>query len=163
MRSASVALGVLTRALDLVVGVLLVAIVAITLAGVVARYGLGTSLAWGPELTTLLYVWMIVLAAAKAGHMRITMIVDVLPPVGRQAARLVSLAISLACLAVLVDGSLALWDLTAGDRFTALPVSQSLFFVAVVVGGALWALVIVARFAARRGDEPEPAPGGMVD
>ncbi len=145
--------------LDAVVGLVLLAIVAITVAGVVARYGLGASLPWTGELSVLLYVWMIALAAARAGHMRITMIVDALPPTLRRIAEGLALAVSLACLWLLVDGSITLWRLTAGDRFTALPLSQSLFFVAIVVGGSLWAVVLLARFVAPpRKAAAEPPP-----
>lgn len=140
----------LGHALDAVVGLILIVIVAVTLAQVVARYFLGDSLAWSGELSQLLYVFMIALAAAKAGHMRITMVVDTLPAALRRLAEALSVVVSLACLWLLVDGSLELYELTRFDRFTSVPLSQSLFFAAIIAGAALWALfIITAPFADR--------------
>ena len=65
-----------TRLWRVVTGGLMLAITLITLAQVFSRYILNTSLIWSEELNRLLYVWLLMLAAAGAQHMRIGLIAD---------------------------------------------------------------------------------------
>ena len=150
------------RALDVVVGSLLVVIVCITLAQVFSRYVLGSSLIWSSELVRLLYVWLIMLAAAKVGHMRITILTDALPAAVRRVAGWIVLAISLGCLGLLFYGGLSIWALLRNDTYSGLPLSPGLLFLAVAVGSALWALVSIAR-AVEAGDGEMIDPAGPVD
>jgi len=138
-------IGGATRALDALVGALLLVIVAVTVAQVVARYGLGASLVWSEELNRLLYLWLVMLAAVRAAHMRIRLVVDRLPTGPRRVLVALDAAISLAVLALLVYGGQAMMRLTAYDMFTGIAVSVKWMFVAVIVGGALWALAQLAR------------------
>lgn len=140
--SASLAL---SRILDVVVAALLAAVVAIVLTQVVTRYVFNFSLIWSGELVRLLHVWMILLAAVQARHMRITIVTDLLPKPLRRALDWAASGIALACLGVLVWGSWRIADLLWSDSFTRLPLSPALLFVAVVAGGAMWAVVLTTR------------------
>ncbi|WP_119168177.1 TRAP transporter small permease [Algihabitans albus] len=150
------------RALDIAVGSLLVVIVSITLAQVFSRYVLGSSLIWSSELVRLLHVWLIMLAAAKVGHMRITILTDALPVTLRRAADWVVLAVSLGCLGLLFYGGLSIWTLLRNDTYSGLPLSPGLLFLAVAVGSALWALASIAR-AVDGGNGEMIDPAGPVD
>lgn len=133
------------RLLDTAVCALLLVIVVVTLAQVLARYVFGESFIWSEEFTRLLHVWMVMLAAVKAAHLRIDIVKDALPPRPRLALELFATLVALAVLAVLVSKAYSLARFTAGDRYTGLDLSVMWVFVAVVVGGSLWALAIVGR------------------
>jgi len=136
---------VLSGILDTVVGMLLSAVVVIVLAQVFSRYVLGFSLIWSGELVRLLHVWMIMLAAAQARHMRITVLTDILPRPLRRVLDGLSLLVTAVCLGLLLWGSwriaLMLWN----DTYTRLPLSPALLFVGVCIGGALWLAVALTR------------------
>ena len=136
---------VLSGILDAVVVVLLGAVVVIVLAQVFSRYVLGFSLIWSGELVRLLHVWMIMLAAVQARHMRITVLTDILPRPLRRVLDWVALAVTAACLVLLLWGSWRIALLLWNDTYTRLPLSPALLFVAVCIGGALWLAVATAR------------------
>lgn len=144
--------------LEGVVGTLLAVIVVVTLAQVVARYLLGSSLIWSEELNRLLHIWMVMLAAASAAHLRIGMLEDRLPRRVRLGLDAVLAAVSLGLLALMIRGALRLADLTRFDMFTSIPVSMRWMFLAFVVGAALWMvrLLVTTGLALRRG--PGAAP-----
>lgn len=133
------------RLLDGVVCALLLVIVVVTLAQVTARYVFGSSFIWSEELTRLLHVWMVLLAAVRASHMRIEFFKDRLGRSGQLALDVLSGTVSLAVLAILVRHAASLAEFTAGDRYTGLNLSVMYVFIAVVVGGTLWALAIGVR------------------
>jgi TRAP-type C4-dicarboxylate transport system permease small subunit len=63
------------RALDWIAAALLLAILCITTARVAGRYLFGLSFPWSEELTRLLFIWLVLIGAARARHMSI----DILP------------------------------------------------------------------------------------
>jgi TRAP-type transport system small permease protein len=117
------AVGALRRALDVAAAVLLVAVLAVTAARVAGRYVLGLPMPWSEELTRLLFVWLVMLAAARATHMRIEIVHQTLTPRLRRWLALGVAGVSVALLTLLVYYGLALVELTAFDRYTALGVS----------------------------------------
>ncbi len=153
---------VLDLALDLSVGGLLAVIVVVTLAQVVARYVLGASLVWSVELIGLFYVWLVMLAAAKVRHMRITLITDLLPKPARRLVDWLVAAVSLACLGLLFYGGASIWLLLRNDSYARLPLSPGLLFLAVCVGSAIWAVVILSRLAAGQDGGPVGDRGDSV-
>jgi TRAP-type C4-dicarboxylate transport system permease small subunit len=129
----------LRRAVNGAAALLLLAVVLLGIAQVVSRYLLGTSLIWSEELIRLLYVWMILVAAANADHMRITLMDGRLGPRGQGVLTALRTAVVLALLALLIWGA---WQLDASfgrDRYVALGISKSWYWMAGVVGGLLWA------------------------
>lgn len=133
-------------AVEVLVGVLLLAIVAIVFAEVVIRYVTGGSLAWGEEAALLLWVWMIQLGAVRASHMRIEFFLRGLPARPRMVFGIALALFSIALLCLLTWGATRMIALTRHDYFVAMPwLSVSLSYWAVVVAAPLWIVAIVAR------------------
>lgn len=147
----------LARLVDIAVGVLLSVIVVITLAQVVARYGLGSSLIWSEEFNRLLYVWMILLAAVKASHMRITLFAEKLGPGPGRLVEIFSTLLQLGLLGLILYGALEMYQLTSTDSFIGLKLSVKYMFLAPIVGAVLWGVAVVARAVRVRPDE-DPTP-----
>ncbi|ORE91346.1 TRAP transporter small permease [Acuticoccus yangtzensis] len=122
---------------------LVAVITAITIAQVVARYGLNNSIVWAEELNRLLFVWLVVLGAAGADHMRIGLIAD-LPRFSRPL-RVVAALGALGAIALLAWGAWKLSAMFAFDRYVTLDLSKWWYFAALMVGGAVWAVASVWR------------------
>lgn len=60
MIAARAARRLLGRLLDITAALLLLGVLAVTVAQVTARYLLGVPMPWGEELTRLLFVWLVV-------------------------------------------------------------------------------------------------------
>ena len=154
MRSPARLIGVIEeaggRAVDLLVGGLLLVIVAVTLAGVTVRYVIGGALPWGEELNLLLWVWMIQFGALRVAHIRIGLLADALPGLPGRAARLLAAALSAAALGLLTWGAARMFDFLAGDHYTSMPwLSERYAFLPLVIVGPLWiARIVVAEMRA---------------
>lgn len=133
----------LGRLLDLAAALLLAAVLAVTCAQVAARYLLGWPMPWGEELTRLLFVWLVLIAASRARHMRIDLVSDRAPPLLRRALRPFAAALAVALLGLLAVKGLGLIELTAYDRYTALGLSLQYLYAAVVIGSVLWIVTLV--------------------
>jgi len=138
---------IVVRLWRITVGGLLLAVTALTVTQVVARYGFNSSLTWSEELNRLLYVWMILLAAAGADHMRIGLIAD--RPRFSVPFRWFGAIAAAAALVLLVWGGWRLQAMFAFDRYTTLDLSKSWYFAAAIAGGSLW--LVASLFAAARG------------
>lgn len=156
MRSALTSVLVwLRRLLDAVAALLLAAVLLITGARVVARYVLGQAMPWSEELTRLLFIWLILIGAARATHLRIDMVPVML---GRGTARLlleIAVAgLSVGVLVLLVWKGFGLLALTAFDRYTALDLSLQYLYWSLIVGGGLWIVTTVLALLESRDDKP---------
>ncbi len=93
-------------ALEAAVALLVVAEIAILFVGIVARYAFHHPLIWSDELASLLFLWLAmlgaVLALRRGEHMRMTALVNTVPPAGRAFFELVALAGFLAFLAAIL-------------------------------------------------------------
>jgi TRAP-type C4-dicarboxylate transport system permease small subunit len=142
----------LGRALDAAAALLLAAVVVITAARVAGRYVLGLPMPWSEELTRLLFVWLVMIGAARAAHLRIDLLRERLHgPAGRWLDGFVAL-VSVTLLALLVVYGHALVELTVYDRYTALGVSVQYAYWALVIGALLWIVGVIAELA--RGRHP---------
>ncbi len=145
--------------LDAVAALLLAAVLLITGARVVARYLLGQSMPWSEELTRLLFIWLVLIGAAGARHLRI----DVVPVrLGHGTARLcleiAIAALSVGVLLLLVWKGFGLIALTAFDRYTALDLSLQYLYWSLVVGGVLWIVITLLALIESRRDDPGGDP-----
>ena len=122
---------------------LMLAITAITIAQVVARYGLNNSIVWAEELNRLLFVWLIVLGAAGADHMRIGLLAD--RPALKRPLGIVAAVGALGAIALLAWGAFKLQSMFAFDRYVTLDLSKWWYFAALTVGGSVWAIAMVWR------------------
>ncbi len=143
--SGKALLGSLGRGLDWIAAALLLAILCITTARVVGRYLLGLSFPWSEELTRLLFIWLVLIGAARARHMSIDILPSAAGPKAALALRVLALVLGVGLLTLMVRQAFILIDLTAFDRFTALGVSVQYLYWAMVVGGGFWILLFVAR------------------
>jgi TRAP-type C4-dicarboxylate transport system permease small subunit len=130
----------LGRLPDIVAAALLAIVTLLISAQVLVRYALGGSLVWSEELTRLLFVWMVLIAAATAPPMRVDLFVDLMPPRLRALARLFSEALVLALTLVLIYGAWGMIDLTEFDTYTALGISIRWLYLALLLSGGLWLL-----------------------
>ena len=138
-------LKLLQRIVDGASAALLVAITALAFYQVLARYALGISTPWSEELLRLLFVWLILLGASRTAHMRIDMLEQA---VGRTSLRIlliVQAVVAAALLGLLIVHGLDLVDLTAYDRYTALPLSVQWLYWSMVIGSSLWLIFMLAE------------------
>ncbi|MFV0334561.1 MAG: TRAP transporter small permease [Tropicimonas sp.] len=145
----------LRRAVNGASALLLAAVVCLGIAQVASRYLLGSSIIWSEEAIRLLYVWMILIAAANADHMRITFLDTLLGQGARTVLQAFRVLVVLAMLALLIWGA---WQLNLSfgrDRYVALGLSKSWYWMAGVTGCLLWAGTQVSGLLARPGEQEE--------
>lgn len=142
--SIASAIGFLRRGLDWAAAALLFAILVVAAVRVAGRYLFGVGLPWSEELTRLLFIWLILVGAARTRHMAIDLLPNAAPPAVSLILRTFALVIALGLLALLAWQALDLVELTAYDRFTALGVSVQYLYWAVVVGCSLWIALSLA-------------------
>ncbi len=149
-------LTLLRRGLDWAAALLLFVILAVTAARVAGRYLFGMGMPWSEELTRLLFVWLVLIGAARTRHMAIDLVPQMSSARVATALRLFGVAIGVGLLALLVNQALVLVELTAFDRFTALGLSVQYLYLAVVVGGGLWIVLTLAAVAWPEVDREPP-------
>ncbi len=149
----------LRRLLDVLAALLLAAVLLITGARVFARYVLGEAMPWSEELTRLLFIWLVLIGAAGARHLRIDMVPARLGHGAARARLEVAIALlSVGMLALLVWKGFGLIALTAYDRYTALDLSLQYLYWSLIVGGGLWIVTTLLSLLEPRGDEPSGEP-----
>ena len=139
-------LGVLV---DGLAAALVLADVAVLLAGVVARFVLHQPLIWSDELASMLFIWLAMLGAVVAlrrgEHMRMTAMVSKLPPQRRRLAEAIALYAALAFLAMVAWPA---WEYASEERFIttpALDISNAWRAAALPVGVVLMGMFAVLR------------------
>jgi TRAP-type transport system small permease protein len=128
------------RAIDAASAILVFAISALVFAQVIVRYVLGGSLVWSEELTRVLFVWMVLLAASTAEPMRIDFVVQAVPTRVAAVMSVIAESVVFGLTGYLVWGAWGMVDLTADDRFTALDLSVSWIYIALLVAATLWSV-----------------------
>lgn len=112
------------RVLEVVVGVLLVAMFVEVTAGVVFRT-VGHALAWYDEIASVLLAWLTfygsALASVRRAHIGCPELVDQLPPRARRAAAILAQAIVIAFFAMLAYVGVTIMPILAGDTMVSLP------------------------------------------
>lgn len=131
-------LNLLVRIPDIAAAALLAAITLLVVAQVVVRYLLGGSLAWSEELTRLLFVWMVLVAASRAEPMRIDQLLDAMPARLAAFIRLLGTCLVAALTGYLIVGAWGMMDLTEFDTYIALGISVRWIYCALLVAGVLW-------------------------
>lgn len=149
------------RAAEWLLAAALAAMLAMVLGNVVLRYAFDSGITVTEEVSRLLFVWVTFLGAVavmqRRGHLGFDLLVRALPPRGRQACRVASGLLMLACCLVFLRGA---WTQTAMNLANAAPISGlplGLAYAAAVVGAAGLALIVLADLAAAlAGREPPP-------
>lgn len=145
----------LRAAIDGASALLLLAVTCLGIWQVISRYVFNASLVWSEEAIRLLYVWLVLIAATTAPHMQITLFSDRLTGRAAQLLKavqtLVMLALALALLLLLVQGAVALNGSFGSDRYVTLDLSKSWYWTGAIVGGLLWAGVLISGLIANLG------------
>jgi len=128
----------LARLLELIAIAMMVALVVVIVWSVVGRQVLRISVPWSEEVGAGLLMWMVLLGAAAAWSRRRHIAIDVLlRAVGLRTRHLLSLfieAASLLLFAVAFLGSVRMMSVSAHNSTTALGVSYSYLYLALVIG-----------------------------
>jgi tripartite ATP-independent transporter DctM subunit len=130
-------------------GALVLADIAVLLAGVVARFAFHRPLVWSDELASMLFIWLAMLGAVVAlrrgEHMRMTALVSRQAPARQQLLEAISVCASLAFLAM---AAWPAWEYASEERFIttpALEISNAWRAAALPCGIALMMLFSVLR------------------
>lgn len=139
----------LRHAIDGTAALLLLGVTLLGIAQVISRYVFNVSLVWSEEAIRLAYVWLVLIAASTAPHMKITLIEDRLHGTWALALRALQTLVMLALLALLVWGALRLNASFGRDRYVTLGISKTWYWTGAIVGALLWAGSIVSDLLAR--------------
>jgi tripartite ATP-independent transporter DctM subunit len=142
---------VLGHCLAVPVALLVVAEIAVLLAGVIGRYVFHTPLIWSDELASILFLWLAMLGSAvafeKGEHMRMTAVVGKLSPATRAFADVLATVAALVFLSLVLPHALEYAQEEAIIRTPALDVPNSWRVAAMTVGFGAMALLSVLRLA----------------
>ena len=120
---------------------LLVALTAVVVSQVVARYVLETPLSWSEELARFLLMWLSMLSAAYAfktgAHFALRILVMQLPETLRRAVSLLVHVVVIVFFAILLYYAVVFVAGVSGHRAPALQIPMELPYASVVVGTAL--------------------------
>jgi TRAP-type C4-dicarboxylate transport system permease small subunit len=133
--------------LEWIVGLLLLAIVLITLWQVFSRYIMDAPVTWSDEVAQLLLVWATFLGSAvgikRNSHLRIDFVATSLPVSAQRFAVLfVNALILIVAVCMVVYG----WDFylkTGNDTSTSLGFSRNLFYLPIPISGLLMVLLLI--------------------
>ncbi len=134
------------RSLDVILGLMLLALVLALFYQVFGRYVIGRAPAWTEEVARMLVAWMAMLGTGaclrSGGHIAVGVLVNSVPP----RVRLVLLAVR--DVAVMATAGVMVWAgvrfamLNADQESAALEIPMSIPYSAMAVGAALMALVL---------------------
>ncbi len=133
----------------LVAAVLVLAEIVLLSAGVIARYVFHRPLVWSDELASALFLWLAMLGAAialrRGEHMRLTVVLNAVPPALRGCLEALGSAIVAACMLALLRPA---WDYVIDEWVVitpALQIHNGLRVAALLVGGGLMAWMAALR------------------
>ena len=128
---------------------LVLAEIGILLAGVVARYVFNAPLTWSDELASILFLWLAMLGAVialrRGEHMRLTTLVNLLPPIWH---RRVALAAQLVVSAFVLEMLMPAFEYAQDQWLIATPaleIHDGLRVAAIGVGAVLMLVIVLMR------------------
>jgi TRAP-type C4-dicarboxylate transport system permease small subunit len=135
---------------DALAALLLLVVTVLVCAQVLVRYALGGSLVWSEELTRLLFVWMVLVAAVSAPRMQVDFIVELLPPRLRALQRLLVELLVIGLTVVLIQGAWGMMDLRQFDNYITLGISVRWLYLSLFLAGMAWLIrsvaIVIAQF-----------------
>jgi len=134
---------------DALAAVLLFVITVLITAQVLVRYAFGGSLVWSEELTRLLFVWMVMVAAVTAPRMQVDFLVDLFPPRLRALQRILVEFVVMGLTIILIQGAWGMMDLRQFDTYIALGISVSWVYLSLCLAGFAWLLRSLATVIAQ--------------
>jgi TRAP-type C4-dicarboxylate transport system permease small subunit len=134
---------------DALAAVLLFFITVLITAQVLVRYAFGGSLVWSEELTRLLFVWMVMVAAVTAPRMQVDFLVDLFPARLRALQRILVEFVVMGLTIILIQGAWGMMDLRQFDTYIALGISVSWVYLSLCLAGFAWLLRSLATVIAQ--------------
>lgn len=140
------------RPLEMLSAALMLVIIAALLGGVVARYAFGAPVVWIDEAVSIAFIWLAMIGAAIAmhrnEHLRLTLLLDKLPPGTRDFVHACSLVSIAAFLIALMHPA---WEFAREEWFIRTPTLEvpNTVRVAAIGFGIVLMLAIVLVYAAR--------------
>ena len=143
---------VLDRILDVLAGMSLIAMTALTCWQVFTRYVLNAPSTWSEELVGYLFAWASLFGASlitgERGHMNIPVVVEKLPPAGRRFFSIFGEIVAMAFSAViLIYGGYQITQLAMGQMTSSLGVAVGVFYVVMPLCGVLNMIYTVLNIA----------------
>jgi TRAP-type C4-dicarboxylate transport system permease small subunit len=124
------------------------------------RYVLNDSIFWAEEFVRASMVWGVMLAtglvAAERGHIRVELLESWLPPAGRRAVVFAANALTLAFCLILAFAGIQLVERTWFQRSPMLDIPKWWVYVAIPVGAALEALLMLLTWGRDADGVAEP-------
>lgn len=136
---------ILNKALNVLAGVSLSAMVILTTYQVITRYIFNAPSTWSEELVGYLFAWSTMFGAAivsgERGHMNIPIVVDRFGPTGKKLLHIFAEIIAfLFSATILVFGGVQISNLAMGQMTSSLGVAVGIFYWVMPVCGVLMAL-----------------------
>lgn len=129
---------------DALAALLLFVVTVLVCAQVLVRYALGGSLVWSEELTRLLFVWMVLVAAVSAPRMQVDFVVELLSPRWRALQRLLVELLVMGLTLVLIYGAWGMMDLRQFDTYITLGISVRWLYLSLFLAAIAWLVRSVA-------------------
>lgn len=137
------------RFVEVVAGLLVAAICAMLLIGSFSRYVFSLPILWMDEASAVCLLWLAMLGAAialdRAQHLRLTLVINLLPTRLRQAVECLAMTVSAACIAALIWPAWHYAEMEHAVSMVSLPLPMSIRVGALVVGFVLMLLIAVVR------------------
>ncbi|MBU2551327.1 MAG: TRAP transporter small permease subunit [Proteobacteria bacterium] len=145
---------VLISLLEKLIGVMFIAITAVTAAQVFCRYVLSFSLSWSHELSVLLLIWIswlcVPIGLDRGQHLSVTLILDNVSPKAQKRLQWVHWLLSLFFLILAFFLTFPVIEAFEGMRLLTLPIPTGARYWAASVGSLLSVLVLAARLFPER-------------
>jgi TRAP-type C4-dicarboxylate transport system permease small subunit len=141
------------RRLELSLATLLLATIVVLVAVAAVSRKMGTPIIWSLEVSTALFVWLVVLAIDIAmqqdRHFGLSLVLDNVTPAARRRIELVNMAVVMALLAYLLYYAVINVPLMHKRMLGALQIPKSYIHLAMPVGILLWLRTLALQFRSR--------------
>lgn len=111
---------------------------------VLFRYALNSPLAWTEELARFLFIWMTftagVVAARRGQHIRVELMVNMLPSVGRKTIGIFAHLVTTVFFGIISYYCISLWDRLSAQHSPALTIPMSFVYLGIVLGSVFMGL-----------------------
>lgn len=138
------ALNLIDRIEDSLLVFMFVAMVGIIFFQVVMRYVFNNSLSWSEELGKFLFVWLswigISIGHRKREHIKITLLVDKLPPTGKRITEIISELILIIVCGVTMFYGFTMLGIQWTTPYAGIKISTSWGYLSVVLGCGLFVM-----------------------
>ncbi len=142
------------KCLEVVIGLMFMAMTAVTLAQVFCRYFLGFSLTWSHEVTVLMLIWVVWMSVPvgldKGAHLTVSIVFDQLPPRARLQLRRLNWLLSLLFLGLVFCLTFPVAQAFEGMKLLTVPIPTNARYYAATAGSLLSVLVLLCQAFKRR-------------